>query len=119
MRAHLDAGDQAAVAEIADYELRRELLRAGKETGVGRLDSLGHTLGYAPLTTMDMRRAAQLWAEVRTAGRPTAPDLDLDGDVILAAQAVGLAELHDDVVVATTNTRHLSRFVPAREWTDI
>jgi hypothetical protein len=48
-------------------------------------------------------------------GQLTASDESLDADVILAAQATILNEdTDDDVVVATTNPRHLSRFVDAR-----
>ena len=64
-----------------------------------------------------MRRAAEFWAEARRDGRPTAPDPALDGDVILAAQAATLDR--DDVIIATTNPKHLSRYVPAALWTDI
>ncbi len=64
-----------------------------------------------------MRQAAMFWAEARQQGQPTAVDPALDGDVILAAQAATL-EL-TDVVVATTNVRPLSRFVPAALWFDI
>jgi len=40
----------------------------------------------------------------------------LDGDVILAAQAK-IEELNgNQVIVATTNVKHLSLFVDAREW---
>ena len=38
------------IPEIADYEVRRELLRAGKDRGLGRLDALKAMLGYAPIT---------------------------------------------------------------------
>jgi hypothetical protein len=37
--------------------------------------------------------------------------------MVLAAQALTLGE--PDVVVATTNIGHLSRFVPAELWQDI
>lgn len=107
------------VPEIADYEVRRELLRAGKHLGIQRLDTVAVAVGSLPLTTAAMRRAAKFWAEARQRGRPTADARALDADVILAAQAVVLAEDTPDVVIATTNPRHLDQFVPARRWQDI
>lgn len=87
-RTHLTAGDRFLVPEIADYEVRRELLRADKQFGLTRLDELCTGLGYLPLTTGMMRDAASMWAEARKARLPTAHDAALDGDVILAAQAL-------------------------------
>jgi predicted nucleic acid-binding protein len=104
------------VPEIADYEVRRELLRAGKSAGVRRLDQLKRVIGYLPLTTPVMLKAAEIWAEARRTGKPTADASALDGDVILAAQATSVAEAGHDVVIATTNVGHLSRFADAREW---
>ena len=114
------AGVLVRVPEIADYEVRRELLRAGKTEGVQRLERLAGEVGYLPLTTEAMRLAARFWADARNRGQPTASDSSLDADVILAAQGV-LAEEGgtNDVVVATTNPRHLSRFVDARNWREI
>ena len=40
LQAHLKAGNRVVVPEIADYEVRRELLRAQKKSGRARLDSL-------------------------------------------------------------------------------
>jgi len=57
---------------MIDYEVRRELLRAGKLRGLRRLDVLKGTLYYQPLTTETMLTAAECWAEVRQQGRPTA-----------------------------------------------
>ena len=54
-------GIRVLVPEIADYEVRRELLRAGKRRGVARLDALKVTAGYVPLTTAMMLQAAELW----------------------------------------------------------
>jgi hypothetical protein len=45
--------------------------------------------------------------------------LVLDGDVILASQAILVNNYGHEVIVATTNTKHLSLFVDAREWQDI
>lgn len=109
-------GGRVLLPEVADYEVRRELLRAGKVAGLAWLDILGQTLEYLPLTTSAMRRAAELWAEARRRGVPTADPHALDGDVILAAQALTLGI---EVVVATTNVSHLGRFVSAAEWPNI
>ena len=76
-----------------------------------RLDEYHSILQYLPIETATMKLAAQLWAESRLKGEPTAEATALDGDVILAAQA----KLCDGIVL-TTNKRHLSRFVPVADW---
>jgi predicted nucleic acid-binding protein len=109
-------GYTVMLPEIADYEVRRELLRANKLMGIQRLDELKAILTYRPLTTETMLKAAEFWAEARRRGRPTADPKALDGDVILAAQAALVADEGNEVIIATTNVGHLSQFVDAREW---
>ena len=105
------------VPEIADYEVRRELIRANKSKGLSHLDDLCQLLEYLPLDTASMRRAALFWAQARQQGQPTASDKTIDADMILAGQAMGFDA--SQVVVATTNVGHLSRFAPAELWTNI
>ncbi len=112
-------GTALVVPEIADYELRRKLIHIGSIDGLRRLDAIGETLAYLPLTTEVMRAAAHLWAEMRQRGHPTATDQALDCDVILAAQARSLGDLYGEVIVATSNVRHLRQMVDARPWTEI
>ena len=107
------------IPEIADYELRRELIRAGKLRSIQRLDGLKHALGYLPLDTDTMLLAAQLWARSRSAGNPLADDAALDGDVILAAQAQVLASIGHEVIIATTNARHLCTLADCKDWSDV
>lgn len=107
-------GSSILVPEITDYEVRRELLRANKSIGIARLDLVKNTLGYLPLTTSVMLRAAGLWAQARQNGIPTADNKALDCDVILSAQAIEV-----DAMVATDNVGHLSRFVEAKHWRDV
>ncbi len=114
-----DMGVRVVVPEIADYEIRRELIRGGRSLSVLRLNRLKELLEYAPLTTAVMHQAAAFWAEARNTGRPTAPDPALDTDAILAAQALAVAQPDDDLVVATLNVGHVSRYVPARVWHEI
>ena len=99
--------------------MRRELLRAGKDRGLSRLDALKAMLSYAPITTPVMLKAAEFWATARRMGRQSANDTSLDGDMILAAQARAIDRSGDQTVVATTNVRHLTLFSVARVWRDI
>lgn len=113
-RDRLRSGDRLLVPEIADYEVRRELVRSGRVGSVQRLDRVGAGLGFFALTSDSWRLAADLWAEIRNAGKATTADHALDGDVLLAAQAMVLAADGDSVVVATTNPKHLSQLIDAR-----
>jgi predicted nucleic acid-binding protein len=113
-------GHNIITAAICDYEVRRELIRSGRTISVAHLDALLLRLDVMPINNGTMLRAAQLWADARNRGMPTADRFALDADVILAAQAQLLAEeTAVPVVVATTNARHLTQFVDARGWQQI
>ena len=113
----LAAGHRVIIPEITDYEIRRELLRAGRMNSVTALDNLLPWLEYLKLTTPIMRRAAELWAFARQTGQPTAGDNTIDADMILIAQAESLND--PDTVIATTNVGHLARFFPADLWANV
>ena len=115
----LDVGHRVIIPAIVDYEVRRELLRADKRKGLERLDAFLNALEFLPLTPQALTYAAMLWADVRKAGKPTSDDKALDGDVILAAQALTLNVPATDLVIATTNVGHLGRFLNAEEWRNI
>lgn len=117
LQSNITSGSLIILPEIADYEVRRELLRANKIKGISRLDNLAKITEYLPITTAAMRQAANLWAEARQQGRPTAGDKTIDGDMILIAQAMTLAA--PNVVIATTNVGHLSSFIAADLWQNI
>jgi len=119
IRTNLRLGKQVMISEIADYEVRRELWRAGKKRGLAQLDQFKLELDYLPLSTATMLLAAELWAKARSQGRPAASDQALDADVILAAQAKLLEIAGHQVTVATTNVKHLELFVDAHLWSDI
>lgn len=117
LQSHIKAGSRVILPEIADYEVRRELLRANKKKGLSRLDKLAQLVEYLPITTVCIRRAAVLWAQARQQGQPTAGDKTIDGDMILIAQAMALEVA--DTVIATTNVGHLSRFIAVDSWQNI
>lgn len=107
----LAAGVIIYLPEIIDYEVRRGLLAANMLRSVRRLDQLKAVLTYLPLTTETMLDAAQLWSSARQRGQSVADPKELDGDVILAAQARQVG-----AIVATENVGHLAVFVEARSW---
>jgi len=109
---------------VNDYELRRELLRVDKASSIRRLDALISVPGrYVPISTNAMRLAADLWASSRKLGIITAPPQSIDGDAIMAAQVQMFAAAEgiplSEIIVATTNVRHIARFVQADEWSNI
>jgi hypothetical protein len=65
LQSHITSGSRTIIPEIADYEVRRELLRANKTKGIARLDELARSIEYLPLTTVAMRQAAKLWSQAR------------------------------------------------------
>jgi predicted nucleic acid-binding protein len=111
MKSLLSAGIQIMIPEVADYEVRRNLLLSGLHDAVMELNDLRRTLTFRPINTSVMLRAAELWADAWRGGRPTADPKELDADVIIAAQA-----LEVDAIVATSNVAHLSRYVTAKDW---
>jgi predicted nucleic acid-binding protein len=110
----LEANITIIIPEITDYEVRRSLLFAELEKSVLRLNQLKYVLTYHPITTDIMLKAAELWANARKQGKPTADPHVLDGDVILAAQALQVG-----AGVATENIGHLALFIEAKHWREI
>jgi hypothetical protein len=108
--------------ELADYEVRRKLLaNSDGAASVRRLDELvkpGGLLIYVPINTAAMRRAARMWADARMGGYSTAAEKAIDGDVIVAAQALEYIGHGDRLFIATDNDSHLSRYVgdQAQPW---
>jgi predicted nucleic acid-binding protein len=109
-------GEQVVLPEIVDYEVRRGWLRTQNAAAIARLDQFKAAARYLPITTQTMLLAADLWADARRRGPATASDQSLDGDVILAAQAIALG---GNTVIATTNVGHLSRYTQALLWDQI
>lgn len=114
------AGHTILAPAIAYYEVARELERVGNATGLLRLDAFCGVPGcYLPLTDTALRLGVKLWAQARNTGMPTADPKELDGDVLISAQALDLGVPVSDIIVATMNPGHLSRFVPADHWKNI
>jgi len=115
------AGHRFIVPAIADYEVRRELIRAGKSNGITRLNTFNamEPGRFLSVTDSALLLGADLWARARNAGTPTADPRELDGDVLIAAKALDTGLPASDFIIATVNVGHLALFVPAEEWTKI
>ena len=113
------AGHEIYIPEVIDYEIRRELLRANKYVGIANLNALKAAFRFLPISSPAMLLAADLWSQSRQRGLATGDPKKLDIDVILAAQALILGVPPADLIVATSNVNHISRFVPADLWNNI
>lgn len=114
------ASHRIVAPAIGYYEVARELERSGNTAGLLRLDVFCAVPGcYLPFTDGALRLGVRLWACARNAGTPTADPKELDGDVLIAAQALTLGAAPSGLIVATSNVGHLGQFVPAALWTDI
>lgn len=114
------AGHMILVPAISYYEVLRELEMRRASSQIARLRTFCLVENrYISLTTADLELAAKFWGQARRNGQPTAEPQALDGDVILAAQAIGLGLPSSQFVIATTNPGHISRYAPCDHWTNI
>ena len=63
-------GARVIVPEIADYEVRRELIRVGATAGLDRLSRLSARYSLLLINRPALLQAAELWAHVRTRSPP-------------------------------------------------
>ena len=115
-------GAYIASSTICDFEVRRSLrlseIQGSTITGIPDLDVLADLIDFIPVDLEITRLAGELWALARRDGIPTAANERLDADLIICATSQSLAQNHPgrNVIVATTNVKHLSRFVAAATW---
>lgn len=110
------AGAKIWISEVADHEVRRELVRliqSGKipANRIDRLDLLQTLFQYLSVTTAMWRRASEFWAKARCQGLPAASSAALDGDVLIASQAAEIS-----ATVVTTNAAHIGVWAPVKQW---
>lgn len=118
---HVRAGTRVHICELNDFEVRREPLRLEATAKIRRLDESCVILGTVSVQGPTWLQAAEFWALVRRAGKPTAHPKALDCDVVLGAVAATLGKLGDEVIIATGNVGHFGRFpgIDARPWEEI
>lgn len=112
-------------SHICDYEVRRGLLLAQKQglvaAGIPILDALHDLIDFISVDDPILDLAAEIWATARVNGQPTAGERNLDADTIVCATWQDLTNRYpgQEVIIATTNVRHLSRFASAAIWQDL
>ena len=119
---HLIAGgSDVVIPDVTRFEVRRELLRLRSPARLRLLDDFCAQFASVSVTAEAWDKAAEFWALVRQAGRPTAHSEAIDADAILAGVAATIARPGDEVVIATTNVRHLNWFpgINAQRWQEI
>jgi hypothetical protein len=109
LRAINEQGIDLLIPEIVDYELRRQLILDNREKSIRRLNSLIRDR-LILIDRETLLKACDLWAWVRRQGLPTADKQNIDGDVILVAQAILQKKFYDEVSIVTENVKHISRF---------
>jgi predicted nucleic acid-binding protein len=118
-------GVRVVSSDICDYEIRRSLLieqrRNPQMQGIEKLDEAKDLIEFLPVTSEILLVAAELWADTRMRGQPTADDRSLDADLIICAtwRLLAASEPGRYSTIATTNVKHLSRFAVAEKWQDI
>ncbi len=121
-------GVRVVTSTLCDYEFRRGLLEPSVKAnelapGVIELDTLADTgmLEFIAVSREDAILAAQMWVDAQADGRPTSEKKNIDIDVVISAQCLILQQESpgQKVVVATTNTKHISRYFEAANWQNI
>jgi predicted nucleic acid-binding protein len=120
----LSRGVNVFTSDICDYEVRRGLKleeKKGKSTGIEKLNELKDIIDFLPVTAEDLEIASEFWADSVMTGIQTAPESDINIDLIICAQYHQLQKENpgQKVVVATQNFRHLRRFANAEQWKKI
>jgi predicted nucleic acid-binding protein len=99
------------VSVLADYELRRALLRRGAHASLAQLDSVVRSASYVPVTAEVGRRAADISAGLSPELRRRVSDVD----ILIAAQA----QIENAILVTSDRALHDVPGVVAKDWTEI
>jgi predicted nucleic acid-binding protein len=98
------------VAEIIDYELRRNLILEGLQKSINKLNQFKQKKQFIFITSESLLEASEIWAKLRVDAKATADIKNIDVDVILAAQAFSQKPNFEEIIIVTTNASDISRF---------
>jgi hypothetical protein len=121
-------GVRIVTSDLCHYEVMRGLIDSSIRSneaapGIKSLELLkvDGFLEFLPVSTEALDLAANLWARAFTSGQTTRDEKDIDIDIIISAQYQLLRDEFpgQQVIMATTNLKHLSIFCDAANWRDI
>ncbi len=121
-------GVRIVTSDLCHYEVMRGLISSSIQSaepapGLKSLELLKTDgfLEFLPVSTEALNLAANLWARAFTSGQTTRSEKDIDIDIIISAQYQLLKDEFpgQQVIMATTNLKHLSIFCDAANWRDI
>jgi len=99
MRQAETRGHPVMLNAVSYYETRRGLLYAGAQVQLAVFEQLWRTQGIVMIDQAVLDKAAEIYADLRSAGQ-----LIEDADILIAAIA-----LTNDLTLVTNNTAHFSR----------
>jgi hypothetical protein len=121
-------GVRIVTSDLCHYEVTRGLIGSSIRSneaapGIKSLELLkvDGFLEFLPVSTEALDLAANLWARAFTSGQTTRDEKDIDIDIIISAQYQLLRDEFpgQQVIMATTNLKHLSIFCDTANWRDI
>jgi predicted nucleic acid-binding protein len=121
----LARGVYFVTSELCFYEVKRSLIlavkRGGTERGIKKLEELRLFVDVLVVNQEICDLASEIWAETKLKGIPTANPENIDIDIFIASHWQGLKKEFPgrQIIVATTNIKHLDLLTDAKEWQDI
>jgi predicted nucleic acid-binding protein len=112
-------------SELCFYEVKRSLILAlkkgGTDRGIKKLEELRLFVDVLAVDQQISDLSAEIWAETKLKGIPTANQENIDIEIIIAAHWQALKQEFPGryIIVSTTNIKHLDLLTDAREWQDI
>ncbi len=116
----LSRGAYITISDICDYEVRREFVRI-RSKSLQKLDELRNLLEFQAVTFAVLEKAAEIWAEARSANQPNKIKENIDVDCIIAAQWCLLRDKYPgrEVIIATKNIKDFQRITECSNWQSI
>lgn len=122
----LSQGIRVITSEICKYEVKRSLILAQKKSkykigGIDKLEELSDLIEFIPITRKEIDIACEMWSNCILNGEKLASENDINFDLIICShwQILTKENPGQEVIIATKNIRHLSRFAKVEKWENI